>query len=170
VWLQRRFERRDRALEQERQRIEIARALRLEIREFCNGFMADVRLTTNVDTRNIPQVCQVTLSPPPANLFTVYQANANRIGEFRENEVEAVIAFYSIAEGLLTAVRDAAETQYRLISEQGNPPAIRAAVTNLSKLQGVLQRADELAKKADSVLASRTRFPVDARPSALNPD
>lgn len=155
VWFQRRSERRERLKEQERQRIEIARALLIEVAGFRNDILEGVR--RNLVGMQLSTLQSTFLKSPPVSPFPVYRANANRIGEFETSEVEAVVSFYNVAEGFLSDLDRFVELQIRISVSQVSGSWANAAVANLGKLQEMMPRVAELAAKAASALASRAK-------------
>lgn len=160
VMLQRRWERRDRLEEEERQRTEIARALLFEVVGFYETFVTDMPLRS--DLIQSGAVNQVALKSPLASSFPVFTANAHRIGEFEGSEVKAVLAFYVIAGNFLSTVRDCVETQIQYLSGLQNNYAQASTRANLQKLEAMLPRVKELASGAASALAARATVAFDA--------
>jgi hypothetical protein len=168
VMIQRYFEQKDRQKEEERQRVEIARALLFEIVGFYVNFVRDLR--KRISGVPFDKSDPRTLVSPPTSSFPIYRANAHRIGEFHRNEIAAVIRFYTFAESFLSTLRSSVETQIQLWTHPQDPFVIQAAVQNVSKLQSMLPTVEELVSDTASALSKRAKVTFDPDTFTIRPD
>lgn len=150
VVIDRRIERKHRRQDAEKQLQEIAKALAFEVDGFYRHYLTDLRET--LQARIGP------LKSPPTHSFPVYHANAHRIGEFDGTEIEAVVAFFSLADSLMSTLGEAVRLQSENIV--ANNPQTKSALMEVGcKLHKALPDATAHAREAARKLASRAGIP-----------
>lgn len=150
----------DRLRQEADQRKAIAAALIFEIVAFYHHYLVEIAAASKNAREKQAAPNQVFLKSPPTTSFPVYRANAGKIGEFRREEIEPVIAFYNAAESLLSALQDAIATA-KMHMERRAAFSSDLAVASLGKLAASTIETQELAIKACSALAMRAEVPFD---------
>jgi hypothetical protein len=152
VMLQRWFEQRDRREEEARRLREVARALLFEIAGFRRDYLVETR--TALSNRSDP--FSVPLKLPASTPFPAYHANVSRIGEFQDDEVEAIVTAFNMAASVASTIAEAVRRQsdmYGAVSLVQTQAALDAI---FRRLDHILPKAIRWAEAAESLLAKRT--------------
>lgn len=162
---QRHFEKQDRQDEELRQRIQISRALYIEIEGFARDYVHPALAA--IDAKGLPR--PDSLISPATHPFPVYDLNARLIGDFDSGQVDAIVGFYSTA-GSVTSTLEETIRHHAAYVREPSPQTKATLDLSLQRLSTILQRAQTQAKAAAKQLATQAKLPFDARtfPSAAH--
>jgi hypothetical protein len=156
VLIQRHFERKDRLGEEDRQMRAVACALVFEMDDFYWHYVAPLRSALADFNYTQGDSYGVALKFPPVQPFPIYRANAHRIGEFEENEVEAIVAFYSLAEAFVCELTDAVRMQSHLRTAISGQNVLNDATRIvLRRIGEILPKLTRAGREAAPLLAER---------------
>jgi hypothetical protein len=159
VMLQRRFEKRDRIAEEDNQRKEIAKALVYEIDGTYTRYLVPLRAALD---RPVPgNEHQIQLPSPPAYSFPIYHANAYRIGEYKGEEVRAMVDFYTLADSFVCILADAVKAKSNLHAASNLALAQGAAREAYRELRETIPNLVPLARDAARLLGARAGLPLE---------
>jgi hypothetical protein len=161
---QRHFEKQDHQDEELRQRIQISRALYIEIAGFARDYVYPALAA--IDAKGLPK--PDSLISPATHPFPVYHLNAQRIGDFDAGQVDAIAGFYSTA-GSLTSTLEETIRHHAAYVREPNPQTKAALDISLRRLSIILPRAQTQANAAAKQLATQAKLPFDPRTFASTP-
>lgn len=162
VMIQRRFEQRDRSQEKQRQLKEIARALFFEIEGFSRDYLVPSQEALRTQNRSDP--LSVSLKVPSVRPFPIYVSNAQRIGEFNDDEVREIVTFFNLAASVASTLAEAVRLQTEIYVAGSNVQTTAAMRAIYQRLDVTLPEATTSASTAASTLAKRAniQFGVDS--------
>jgi hypothetical protein len=160
IELQLEAEKKARALEFERQKQVVARALLFEIVNFYRYYCGHLRpLSDQVD---VDECAPPLLSAPNSDFFGVYRGSASHLGAFEPKIVEKVVKSCGLSAWLLSSIRDYTRSMDQELERQPNIMPGSAPRKLLKQIKNLMYETDAVAVDAMQELCKVADVPFDS--------